>query len=60
VKLGLDAGGRTLQAVGWGMAERLDELTGAEMLDVVYRLERDEYRGTSTIQARLVDFAPTG
>jgi single-stranded-DNA-specific exonuclease len=60
VKLGFDAGGRTLQAVGWGMAERMDELTGTEVLDVVYRLERDEYRGTSTIQARLVDFAPAG
>jgi single-stranded-DNA-specific exonuclease len=56
VKLALAAGDRSLPAVGWGMAERFEELAGAPAYDVVYRLERDEFRGTTTLQARLVDF----
>jgi single-stranded-DNA-specific exonuclease len=60
VKLALDAGGRTLPAIGWGMAERIGELTQMDAFDVVYRLERDEFRGVTTLQSRLVDLAPAG
>jgi single-stranded-DNA-specific exonuclease len=58
LKLSFEAGSRTLPALGWGMAERSADLATAQALDVVYRLERDEYRGVTSLQARLVDFAP--
>lgn len=58
LKLLLDAGSRTLPALGWGMAERSADIAAAQALDVVYRLERDEYKGVTSLQARLVDFAP--
>jgi single-stranded-DNA-specific exonuclease len=60
LKLFLDAGRRTLPAIGWGMADRSEDLAAAQAIDVVYRLERDEYQGVTSLQARLVDFAPTG
>jgi single-stranded-DNA-specific exonuclease len=60
VKLALDAGGRALPALAWGMAERIGELAHVAGLDIVYRLERDEFRGVATLQARLVDLAPAG
>ena len=60
LKLFLDAGSRTLPAIGWGMADRSEDLAAAQAIDVVYRLERDEYKGVTSLQARLVDFAPTG
>jgi single-stranded-DNA-specific exonuclease len=59
VKLHVEAGERTLEAVGWGMAERAGELGEGEMLDIVYKLERNEYRGRSTLQLGLVDFRAT-
>ena len=47
-----------LDALGWGMASRLPELHGTPLLDVAFRLERDEYNGASRLQARLADFRP--
>ncbi|AHG90996.1 single-stranded-DNA-specific exonuclease [Gemmatirosa kalamazoonensis] len=45
-------------AIGWGLASRAPLLEGVERVDVAYRLERDEYRGESRLQARLLDVAP--
>jgi single-stranded-DNA-specific exonuclease len=43
-----------LEALGWGMAHRLGDVHSP--LDVAFRLERDEWNGTSKLVARLVDF----
>ena len=45
-----------LVALGWGMAPRAKELDVGMTIDIAYRLERDEYRGESRLQARLADF----
>lgn len=45
-----------LTALGWGMAWRAPELTVGSVIDVAFRLERDEWRGESRLQARLADF----
>ena len=47
-----------LTALAWGMAPRARELTMDRHYDIAFRLERDEYRGASTLQARLADFRP--
>jgi single-stranded-DNA-specific exonuclease len=44
-----------LEAVGWGMAPRMATLDWTRPLDVVYRLERDEYRGVSRLQLKVAD-----
>jgi single-stranded-DNA-specific exonuclease len=59
LKLYLDAGGSVLEAIGWGFADRASEIALGSAIDVVYRIERDEYQGTSRLQARLLDFAPS-
>ena len=47
-----------ITAVGWGMAPRRAELSEGTLYDVAFKLERDEYRGVSRLQARLIDFRP--
>jgi single-stranded-DNA-specific exonuclease len=44
-----------LEALGWGMADRLGEFGAGDTVDVAFKLERDSYRGTSKLVARLTD-----
>jgi len=48
--------GVELTALGWGMAHRAAELTAGAVVDVAFRVERDEWNGQSRLQARLADF----
>ncbi len=56
IRLSLDVGADTLEAIGWGMAPRAAALDVTRSLDLVFRLERDEYRGISRLQLKLADF----
>ena len=56
VKLQVESRERKIEAVGWGLAPRSGELTEGAAVDIVYKLERNEYRGRSTLQLGLVDF----
>ena len=55
----LRAGSTRIDAIGFGMADRfqLDELR-ARPHDVLFRVERNDWRGVSKPQARLVDLRP--
>jgi single-stranded-DNA-specific exonuclease len=55
IRVRLQQGGVELSALGWGMAHRAVELTACNMVDVAFRLERDEWNGNSQLQARLAD-----
>jgi single-stranded-DNA-specific exonuclease len=55
IKLILDSSAGSLDAVGWGMAGRIPELARGTVVDIAFRLERDEYRGESRLQARIAD-----
>jgi single-stranded-DNA-specific exonuclease len=48
-----------IEAIGWGLAPRTAELCDGVSLDVVFRLERDEYNGMSRLQLKLADFRPS-
>jgi single-stranded-DNA-specific exonuclease len=52
------ADGRELEAIGWGLAPRAEGLVPGMRVDVAFRLERDEFRGASRLQARLADIVP--
>jgi single-stranded-DNA-specific exonuclease len=56
LKLVLKANGRELVALGWGMAPRAPEVQQNAIIDIAFRLELDEYRGETRLQARLADF----
>jgi single-stranded-DNA-specific exonuclease len=53
---GTGAGGSDIEALAWGAADRAGELDGARPVDVVFRIERDEWQGHSRLQARITDF----
>ena len=55
LKLALDTGTGSLEAIGWGFAPRAAEFGPGSKVDIAFRLERDEYRGESYLQARIAD-----
>lgn len=59
LKLRLATGAGELEAIGWGMSGRLGEFSVATPVDIAFRLERDEYRGMSRLQARIADICPS-
>ena len=46
-----------LCAIGFGWADRVPWL-GTGLVDAAFRLERNEYRGQTTLQARLLALLP--
>jgi single-stranded-DNA-specific exonuclease len=60
LKLALAASGRTLDAIGFGMADRLEEVgaSGASF-DLAFKLEENEWKGSTRAQARIVDLRPS-
>lgn len=56
LRVSLDVGSGRIEAIGWGLAPRAGALDVARPVDIVYRLERDEYRGASRLQLKLADF----
>jgi single-stranded-DNA-specific exonuclease len=53
LKLALDTGTGSLEALGWGLADRAAEFQAGTKVDIAFRLERDDYRGESYLQARI-------
>lgn len=58
LKVVLDTGTGSLEALGWGFAHRAVEFQAGSKVDIAFRLERDEYRGESRLQARIADIRP--
>jgi single-stranded-DNA-specific exonuclease len=59
LKLRLGEGERELDAIGFGLAPRVPPGSfGGGAVDVLFQLQENEYRGTRSLQARLVDLRP--
>jgi single-stranded-DNA-specific exonuclease len=58
LKLSLATSRGPLDAVAWGMAGRSAALGMGDALDIAYKLDVNEYRGTRTLQAVIQDFRP--
>jgi single-stranded-DNA-specific exonuclease len=56
VKFAVEAPHGSVEVVGWGMSDRSGELRAGVDVDIAYKLERNEFRGRSTLQLGLVDF----
>lgn len=48
------------EAVGWGLASRAAEIGRDARVDLVYRLEMNEFRNARTLQANILDLRPSG
>jgi single-stranded-DNA-specific exonuclease len=61
LKLGLRAGNGRLDAIGFGLAERVDPAgLGRGPLQLLFQLRENEYRGVRSLQARLLDLRVDG
>jgi len=58
IRFVLDDGNARLGAIGFDWADRLPGDWAAGPVDVAFRLERDEFRGDTTLQARVVHIMP--
>jgi len=58
LKLRLSTGKGEIEAIGWGMAHLIDEFNVSVPVDLAFRLERDEYKGKSRLQAKIADIIP--
>lgn len=51
--------GSSLEGIGFGLAERhAPDSLGTRLHDVLFRLDRNEYRGVARAQARILDLRP--
>jgi len=58
LRLRLSSGNGEIEAIGWGFGHRIAEFDMAKPVDIAFKLERDEYRGVSRLQARIADINP--
>jgi single-stranded-DNA-specific exonuclease len=58
LRLRLSTGAGEIEAIGWGFAHRIAEFDMSVPVDIAFRLERDEYRGMSRLQAKIADIIP--
>ncbi|HEV8411255.1 MAG TPA: single-stranded-DNA-specific exonuclease RecJ [Gemmatimonadaceae bacterium] len=56
VKFTVEGPQGVLETVGWGLSERSAELRAGASVDIAYKLERNEFRGKSSLQLALIDF----
>jgi single-stranded-DNA-specific exonuclease len=59
LRMTLDDGSGVLPAIGFRWADVVPEEWLARPLDVAFRLERDEWQGRTTLQARVAALAPS-
>lgn len=56
LKFTVDGPAGPLEAVGWGLAPRAGEVRPGVVVDLACKLERNEYRGRSSLQLAVSDF----
>lgn len=56
IKFAVEAGAGRMEAVGWGLAGRAGEVRPGASLDLAFKLERNEFRGRSSLQLAVSDF----
>lgn len=60
LRMTLDDGSGRIAGIGFDWGDRLDEGWNRSTVDVAFRLEREEWQGISSLQARVVDIRTTG
>lgn len=48
----------TLTGIGFGMAEKFHLLSGNKALDIVFKIDENEWNGQTSLQMRVIDFRP--
>lgn len=53
-------GGITLTGIGFGMAEKIQHLSPQTLVDIVYKIDENEWNGETSLQLRVIDIRPAG
>ncbi|MEN9406815.1 MAG: hypothetical protein RLZZ455_31 [Candidatus Parcubacteria bacterium] len=56
LKLKLSDGSLSVDAIGFGMGERVSEIKVGDMIDVAFNLDENEWNGRKSLQLKLKDF----
>ncbi|MFN8289929.1 MAG: single-stranded-DNA-specific exonuclease RecJ [Chitinophagaceae bacterium] len=48
----------TLTGIGFGMAEKFHLLSGNKALDIVFKIDENEWNGQTSLQMKVIDFRP--
>ena len=59
LKIRFGADGAELDGIGWGMGALASRLSTTTPVDVAFRLERNEWNGETSLQAKLADVRPS-
>jgi single-stranded-DNA-specific exonuclease len=60
LKLRVGNGARTLDALGWGWAERAPVLEAGQLVDLAFTLEQNNYQDMASLQLIIKDVATSG
>ncbi len=52
--------GITLTGIGFGMAEKMAMLSPQTPVDIVYKIDENEWNGETNLQLRVIDIRPAG
>lgn len=55
IRFVLSEGGSSITGIGFGMADKFPLLAGGQPVDVVFRIDVNEWNGTRSLQIRVVD-----
>ena len=60
LKLRVEAGARTLDALGWGWASRTPALDAGQQVDLAFTLEQNNYQDMASLQLIIKDLVANG
>jgi len=55
LRFSLEQDGVVLTGIGFGLADKMPFLHGAQLVDVVFRLDVNEWNGEKSLQLRVID-----
>lgn len=56
IKFSIKQGGVTLTGIGFGLAKKFELLASKKPIDIVFKIDENEWNGITTLQLRVIDF----
>lgn len=58
IRLVLKQNGATLSGIGFDMADKMPMLTTGQPVDIIYKIDENEWNGQKTLQLKVIDIRP--
>ncbi len=59
IRFVLHQGGTRISGIGFNMAEKMPILESGQPIDIVFRIEENEWNGEKSLQLKMIDFRPS-